>query len=74
MVVHNIEEVKLEAHAQLMKEDFLKAVAFEKWNIQRKKLHFFPKKIKFQWPLRFVEHHQPLNRRIGDKARTAGRV
>lgn len=70
MPVHNIDDVKAEALEQLRKEDFEHAVKEHKKVIQAKKKHFFSKKMKLQWPIRFEAHYQPLNRRHGDKGKT----
>lgn len=64
-------DVKWAAAEKLREEEFKHAVEQRKKQMKAAKLHFFSKRIVFQWPIRFEHHYQPLNRRRGDKGRTA---
>lgn len=50
----NLAEAKAKALEIIAEEDFKKAVAAAKLEIQARRLHLLPWKIVFQWPIKLV--------------------
>ena len=55
----NIDEVKEAARAKLSEADHKFAVEEELMRLRAKRPHFFPKRIRFQWPIRFEDWYNP---------------
>lgn len=59
----DIERVKEDAVTKYREDQHKKAVSVELERIRARKAHFFPKRMRFQWPIRFEHWHNPDRKR-----------